>query len=952
MISRNTILFPAIIGIVGASLSVTAAESEERVDSVKADDLVQVAFRKVDKNELLGGVSVLDMEDLQKTNYTYEPQNLEGYISGWNGNSIWGMDGDNDGGYLVLVDGVPRDMNNIPSDEIKSISFLKGAQAVVLYGSRAAKGVILITTKRGKEGPLTVSVRANTGWHVAKAYPEYLGSAEYMTLYNEARRNDGLSNLYSDEVIYHTAAKTNPYRYSDVNFYSDEYLKKVYNRTDADAEIYGGNERARFYTNINYFRQGDYLDFGEAKKNYTDRFSVRGNVDVNISKVVSAYVDASATFYGSRSGHGNYWQQAAMMRPNRVTPWIPVDFINPNVTGALDLINNSLNIRNGMFPAGTSIDKTNIFADYDIAGYSKFTSRQFQFDAGVNLDLNPLVKGLTFHTQFAVDYATTYNTAYKDTYAVFVPVWGNINGKEEIVGLTQEGLDKHTGSQSVSNSTSRQIIHFSGNFDYNRTFADVHNVHALAVVSGWQRTTAGQYHRTSSANIGFEVDYNYDRRYYADFGISGIHSAKLAPGHRQAWSPTGTIGWRISNEDFLKDSQVVNELMLSVSGGILHTDLDISNFYMYSANYIQGGWFSWAAGGYAATYPQRGANEDLTFIKRKEFSVNLRGQFFNNLLGLEGSFFVINNEGLLINNSTKFPSYFSTYYPESSLVPWLNFNNNRRVGFDFGVKINKQIGEVNLIAGVNGTYYDTKATKRDELNADAYQNREGKALDGIWGYRCAGFFNSEDEIKGWADQSALGGSNIQPGDLKYVDMNDDGVIDSKDQVFLGKGGWYGNPFTMGINITAQYKGFSLFMMGIGRFGSYAMKGDTKVDDNNSYSYWWVHGDRKYSAEVRNRWTPETAATATYPRLTTTNGANNFVASDFWMYSTDRFSLAKVQLTYDFPSRMFTGPIVKGLQVYVSGSDLLTIGKNRKILEMNVGSAPQSRFYNLGAKVIF
>ncbi|WP_305277207.1 TonB-dependent receptor plug domain-containing protein, partial [uncultured Muribaculum sp.] len=771
MISRNTILFPAIIGIVGASLSVTAAESEERVDSVKADDLVQVAFRKVDKNELLGGVSVLDMEDLQKTNYTYEPQNLEGYISGWNGNSIWGMDGDNDGGYLVLVDGVPRDMNNIPSDEIKSISFLKGAQAVVLYGSRAAKGVILITTKRGKEGPLTVSVRANTGWHVAKAYPEYLGSAEYMTLYNEARRNDGLSNLYSDEVIYHTAAKTNPYRYSDVNFYSDEYLKKVYNRTDADAEIYGGNERARFYTNINYFRQGDYLDFGEAKKNYTDRFSVRGNVDVNISKVVSAYVDASATFYGSRSGHGNYWQQAAMMRPNRVTPWIPVDFINPNVTGALDLINNSLNIRNGMFPAGTSIDKTNIFADYDIAGYTKFTSRQFQFDAGVNLDLNPLVKGLTFHTQFAVDYATTYNTAYKDTYAVFVPVWGNINGKEEIVGLTQEGLDKHTGSQSVSNSTSRQVIHFSGNFDYNRTFADVHNVHALAVVSGWQRTTAGQYHRTSSANIGFEVDYNYDRRYYADFGISGIHSAKLAPGHRQAWSPTGTIGWRISNEDFLKDSQVVNELMLSVSGGILHTDLDISNFYMYSANYTQGGWFSWAAGGYAATYPQRGANEDLTFIKRKEFSVNLRGQFFNNLLGLEGSFFVINNEGLLINNSTKFPSYFSTYYPESSLVPWLNFNNNRRVGFDFGVKINKQIGEVNLIAGVNGTYYDTKATKRDELNADAYQNREGKALDGIWGYRCAGFFNSEDEIKGWADQSALGGSNIQPGDLKYLDMN-------------------------------------------------------------------------------------------------------------------------------------------------------------------------------------
>ena len=148
----------------------------------------------------------------------------------------------------------------------------------------------------------------------------------------------------------------------------------------------------------------------------------------------------------------------------------------------------------------------------------------------MNLDLNPLVKGLTFHTQFAVDYATTYNTAYKGHLrSIRSRVGATSTVREEIVGLTQEGLDKHTGSQSVSNSTSRQIIHFSGNFDYNRTFADVHNVHALAVVSGWQRTTAGQYHRTSSANIGFEVDYNYDRRYYADFGISGIHSAKLAP---------------------------------------------------------------------------------------------------------------------------------------------------------------------------------------------------------------------------------------------------------------------------------------------------------------------------------------------------------------------------------------------------------------------------------------
>ncbi|MDE6326397.1 MAG: SusC/RagA family TonB-linked outer membrane protein, partial [Duncaniella sp.] len=157
------------------------------------------------------------------------------------------------------------------------------------------------------------------------------------------------------------------------------------------------------------------------------------------------------------------------------------------------------------------------------------------------------------------------------------------------------------------------------------------------------------------------------------------------------------------------------------------------------------------------------------------------------------------------------------------------------------------------------------------------------------------------------------------------------------------GGWYGDPFTMGVNITAKYKGFTLFVHGTGGFGAKGMK------DN---SYWWVSGDGKYSAVVRDRWTPKTASTATYPRLTTTNGANNFTSSDFWIYSRDRFELAKVQLTYDFPTHLFHGPVVKGLSLYVSGDNLLMISKNRKIMEMNVGSAPQSRFYNVGATVTF
>ena len=176
------------------------------------------------------------------------------------------------------------------------------------------------------------------------------------------------------------------------------------------------------------------------------------------------------------------------------------------------LINGSNNIRDGYFLAGTQIDPTNIFADYLAKGYTKFTSRQFQFDAGVNLDLGMLAKGLTFGTRFSVDYATSYNTSYTDSYATFIPVWSNFNGKDEITSVNKEGKDEHSGVQNVTGSASRQTLSWSGQFDYNRTFADVHNFHALALAAGWQRTVAGEYHRVSSANIGFEVDYNYDHQ--------------------------------------------------------------------------------------------------------------------------------------------------------------------------------------------------------------------------------------------------------------------------------------------------------------------------------------------------------------------------------------------------------------------------------------------------------
>ena len=294
------------------------------------------------------------------------------------------------------------------------------------------------------------------------------------------------------------------------------------------------------------------------------------------------------------------------------------------------------------------------------------------------------------------------------------------------------------------------------------------------------------------------------------------------------------------------------------------------------------------------------------------------------------------------------PSYFRVYYPESSFLPYINFNEDRRTGFDLAVNYKKDLGDFGYNFGVNLSHYSTKATKRDDANyADVYQYRQDKPLDAIWGYECLGFFKDEADVENSPTQ-VLGGT-IRPGDLKYKDQNNDGVIDSKDQVNLGKGGWYGAPTTLGVNVTLKYKNFTLFVRGVGGFGGHGIRGQKNGSEDN---YWWISGEDKYSAVVRDRWTPATAATATYPRLTTQTGANNFAVSDFWMYSTSRFDLAKVQLTYDFPKSFFGNCFVKGLSVYVSGNSLLTLAKERELLELNTGSEPQYRFYNLGVKVAF
>ena len=977
-----------------APLAVNAQTAEDG-DSVVAKKKVHVAFRDKDADHLLGGVSYVDMEELAKKDYTMSSlEDLNGLVGGWNGNNLWGMDNDrldnndNSNTPLVIIDGVKRPSNNVLPSEIEQITFLKGAQAVLLYGSKGAKGAIVITTKRGKVDGLQVTANANTGFHFAKEFPEYLGSAEYMTLYNDAAINDALSagshysNMlegpYTQQDIYNHAVGANPYRYPNMNYYSDEYIRKAYNRSEATLEIQGGGTRAHFYTNINYYRAEDLLNFGNAKDNYTDRFSVRGNVDLVVNKYIKGWANASATFYNANKNKGDFWKEASTMRPNyprNAAMLIDINMIDPYATKALATLGKSLNLLGGrLFPSGTKTIDSNSIADGYFGGTSTDYSRQFQFDAGIDYDMNQFIKGLSFKTLFSIDYAAKYSLSYNNKYAIYIPIWSNYNGEDAIVGLTQQNDEVVTGKLSFSNSSYRQTITWNGHFDYENTFAGKHHVTGMLLASMYTTITSGQYHRYANANLGLEAGYDYMGRYFAEVGLSGVHSARLAEGHREALSHSFTLGWNLAKENFLKDT-FVDDLMLSASYSNLSEDADVYMLVNGSEKYFNlykslwekgGGSFTWGDGAYSTdrTYSTAGLNSDLDFIHRKEFSATLRGSFFNKLISAEFTYFNTNMDGFIVQNPTMFPSHLSSGLGTATFKPAINNDIQNRKGLDFSVTAQKQLGKVHATLGVVGTYLTTKWSKKDEIPAYDNLKVEGHSLDAIRGYKCIGFYTIDDfnvttdektgkvkyNLKDGLPKSRIGGT-IMPGDLKYENVNGDDVIDKNDMVDLGKSGTYGAPLTLGVNLTLKYKNWTLFMVGNGQFGAYALR-------NNSYYY--MQGDDKYSVNARDRiqYTYDEDGiingfvnpNASHPRLTTANSANNAAASTFWLYSTDRFNLRKVQLTYDFPAEMFKGTPVKALSVYVNGNDLLTISKNRKIMETSVGYAPQTRFYNLGVKV--
>lgn len=890
------------------------------------DSLVHVAYGTVAKKDLIGAISVLNPSEYLDKNYGTNA--LEGIDALVGGSNLWNL-----GTALVLIDGVPGAVTDVITTEIDQITYLKGANAVVLYGSRAANGVILITTKRGKIGEIKKNIRVNAGVNVVKSYPDYLGSADYMTYYNQASANDGLSAKYNAATISNSASHSNSYLYPDVNYYSSDNVRKLYNTYSANGEFSGGTQRARFYALVGYQTQNSLINFGEGKNDNTSRLNVRGNIDLKLNDVISTYVRVSTVFNNSRVPQGDYWANSTTMHPDYFSPLIPVNMVSGNAT----TIANGKIINGGYLLGGTQQYLTNPIADVYAAGYKNNSNRTFQYSSGIDVDLKNALKGLSFHGQLGIDYANSYTDSVNYTYAIYVPTW-NSDGSS-ITNLTTYNKDAHDGNHYIGHAFNSQLFDFNVHLDYVNTFEQKHNVSAMLVASGTMTRQTGDFQYRTNSNLGLQLGYNYDHKYYADFSGAVVNSTKLAASNRVAFSPTLSLGWLLSGENFLKGSDVVNRLKLTGSAGIVNTDLDFTDYYLYNALYSSSYGSSWHDGVYnnTATSILRVANSNLTYAKRKELNLGLEGSLFRNRLNAQATAFVIRKDGIPVQATSLYPSYFSTSYPTSSFAPYINFGANRYQGFDVQLSYREKVGDVNLTIGATGTYVTSKALKVDEFYTDKYRDRAGKPVDAIFGLQAEGLFSDQNEINNSPTQKF---STVKPGDIKYKDQNGDGVIDEKDEVMIGH---WNSPFTCGLNLAAQWKDFTLFVLGTGQVGGTGIK---------SGSYYWVYGNEKYSAVVRDSWTEATKNTATYPELTTLSSANNFRYSSFWAYSTDRFSISKIQLTYTLPKSILHSSVFKNVNVYCSGNDLLMIAKNRQLMELNIGTAPQTRFYNVGIKAEF
>ncbi|WP_298365994.1 SusC/RagA family TonB-linked outer membrane protein [uncultured Lutibacter sp.] len=901
------------------------------------DDQINMGVATKNRREVVGAMSSINTKDrLTYDNTQWVRDYINGLMLGVKGSSnIRGL-----GNAIFVIDGViGRDPNILNMEEVDQITVLKDANSVALYGSQGRNGVIIINTKRGKINRKEVNVNVRSGIRVPIALPNYLGSAQYMQLFNEARINDGQDISFQPEDITPYLDNPNNYRYPDVDFYSDDYIRPFVLSTSVITEFSGGNDKSQYYVNAGWNRNQSWVNINPDANAGDNRFNVRGNIDFKVNDWIKSSLDGIAIISSSKSALSNLLNAGTNFKPNSYVPLIPVSMVdtigNPGLAAQIE----SARIYDGMLLGGAQqFQNDTPIANAIAGGYQNNVIRSTQFNNSIDFDLDMITEGLSARTYLSFDFYDSYKLSIRNQYKVYEAEWTD----DKITALTPYGTDLKDLTENVSTNGFVSRLGFYGLVNYKKTIAENHSLNTtfLGYYNSMKRNNVLQ--TDIDTHLGFQLAYDYKKKMFVDFSGAYVSSIKLPEGNRGGFSPTLGLGYILSEESFLKDNEVIDYLKLKASGGIIKSDIGIDAYYLYNETYSNGGTFNWADGQSSNRRQDvsQGGNPNMGFEERIDLNIGFESYLMNSLW-FEFNYFKTQLDKQLTFLTDKYPSYYNTFRPYD------NYNKNEYKGFEIGLNYNKTINDFTVGVGANILYNESIAAKRSEVNEFDYQNRVGKETSTIFGLVDQGFYSEADfNIDGDGNYILKDGlavpifGEVQPGDIKYIDQNGDNSIDNDDNVAIGQGS---SPWTYGLNLNFKYKSFNLFILGTGQFGADAIKND---------SYYQVNGNDKYSEVVLGRWTPETANTATFPRLSSGNNSNNFRTSTFWMYDTSFFKINRAQLTYEFTDDLCDKIGMEDFSLNLSGTNLLEVAENRDIRQLSIGGTPQFRAYTLGLRMSF
>ncbi|MGB5944204.1 MAG: SusC/RagA family TonB-linked outer membrane protein [Leeuwenhoekiella sp.] len=903
------------------------------------EDEIKMGVATKTKREITGAVSTVETKERLPYDNT---QGVRNYI---NGALLLGVEGSNNirsfNNALYVIDGVlGRDPNLLNMEEIDQITVLKDANTLALYGNQGRNGVIIINTKRGEINKNSISVAARSGLRVPVALPNYLGSVEYMELFNEARRNDGLDNFYDPELIEDFRTGSNDILYPDVDFYSDEYLLPFVSTSYVVSEFTGGDEKYQYYVNLGWNYDQDIVKANDDADGGTNRFNIRGNIDFKVNDWIDSSIDGVAVIRNNQSPLGNLLNAGRTFRPNDYAPLLPIDLIDVEGNPSLAALLTDARIIDGNILGATQQFQNNTpVADLLAGGYQNTITRATQFNNAVNFDLKGITQGLSAKTYLSFDFINTYRTFVSNDFRVYEPEFdGN-----RIVNLTPFGnLDLNDQTQNVRNSNFISRLGFYALINYDKTFGEAHTINTTLLGYFNKERRDEVIQSNNDAHVGFQIGYNYRQKLYLDFSAVYINSLRLPEGERGGLSPTVGAAYIISEEPFLKDNNFVDYLKLKASAGIIKSDLGINGYYLYEENYTDGSNFVWAdqQSENRRQNISQGENLNLGFEERLDLNIGLESYLMNSLW-FEVNYFKSEFDKQPAFLGANYPSFYNTFRPLD------NFDSDLFTGVEVGIKYDKRLGDLIMSIGANVLYNESEIIQRSEINEFAYQNRVGTQTSTRFGLEDLGFYSESDFTRNASGELVLndglavpGFGDVQPGDLRYRDQNGDNIIDNDDIVNIGMGN---SPWSYGLNLNFKLNQFNLMVLGTGQVGG---------DGNRTDDYFRVDGNEKYSEVVRGRWTPETAETATFPRLSSTSNQNNFRNSTFWQYDNSFFRINRAQLTFTFDDNFCDQLGVRDFSLNAAGDNILQIAENKDIRELNIGGVPQFSTFTLGLRMTF